>query len=91
MANDSDLDLALALSLQDQFNQEASLEKVSTAIPIELVEKRCDPRKIVDEYWELADPNPNIHDLFVEFDAMFFERVLTNAGVEVRWSYKMTL
>ena len=91
MANDSDLDFALALSLQDKFNQEASLQKASTAIPTEVVEKRYDPRKIVDEYWELADPNPNIHDLFVEFDAMFFKSALTNAGVEVRWSYKMTL
>lgn len=84
---DPDLDYALALSLQEQFNHENKEERV----PAEVSEKSYDPKGIVDEYWELTDPNPNIHDLYVQFDAMFFRGALNGHGVEVRWSSKMTL
>lgn len=90
-----DLDCALALSLQQQFENERrggeqrgrDVGKAGT----ELMPERYDPKLVVDERWELLDPHPDIHDLFVLFDAMFFERRLVNAGVEVRWSHKMTL
>ena len=86
-----DLDYALALSLQDQFDQEDILLQKKHEAPVEVLDKICDPKSIVDERWELADPNPNVHDLFVQFDAMFFDRTLTSSGVAVRWSYRMTL
>ncbi len=96
MANnvDADLDYVLALSLQEQFYEEAAVELQSIKEPdalVEEVEKRCDPRSIVDHFWELADPNPKIHDLYVEFDAMFFSCSLVRNGVEVKWSDRMTL
>ena len=49
------------------------------------------PVKIVDPLLELLDPIPNIHELFIEYDALFFKKVLNNHGVEVRWSPRMTL
>lgn len=89
----SDLDYSLALSLQDQFfneqrNENSSKKQDESGTQLH---ERYDPKLIVDERWELLDPHPNIHDLFVQFDAMFFERRLVNAGVEVRWSPRMTL
>lgn len=46
---------------------------------------------IVDEDWELTDPNPNIHKLFVDYDTIFFWRKLSDNGVVVDWSKRMTL
>lgn len=84
-----DLDYALALSLQEQFTHEQRTETIPESETD--LERRYDPKLIVDERWELLDPHPNVHDLFVQFDAMFFDRKLVNAGVEVRWSPRMTL
>ena len=96
MSETEDLDYALALSLQEQFTQERKheeekLEKLTRTESATELRDRYDPKLIVDERWELLDPHPNVHDLFVQFDAMFFERRLVNAGVEVRWSPRMTL
>lgn len=95
---DDELDYALALSLQDQFERERveELNKREKKVTDDVKESeemraRWDPKLIVDKRWELMDPHPNIHDLFVQFDAMFFDRRLVNAGVEVRWSPRMTL
>ncbi|KAG1673031.1 SprT-like domain-containing protein Spartan [Nymphon striatum] len=44
---------------------------------------------LIDDYWEKADPNPDIHALFLQFNEIFFWKKLT--GVEVRWSPRMTL
>ena len=79
-----DGDFALALSLQDRFDREAKKKETVTR-------RHGDPKTIVDASWELVDPTPNIHQLFVDFDSMFFSGKLTNAGVEVKWSPKMTL
>lgn len=68
-----DLDLAVALSLQDVYEQ---------------------PQKkhgVVDDAWELSDPTPNIHNLFMEFDSLFFWGKLAASGVAVSWSGRMTL
>ncbi|CAN8003194.1 unnamed protein product [Ixodes hexagonus] len=44
---------------------------------------------VVDPFWELTDPNPDIHGLFLEFnDAFFWGKLL---GIEVKWSSRMTL
>lgn len=39
---------------------------------------------------ELLDPNPDIWELFRQFDMQFFEEVLTRNCVELVWSPKMT-
>ncbi|KAK7071862.1 hypothetical protein SK128_003244 [Halocaridina rubra] len=44
---------------------------------------------LVDPSWELIDPNPNIHTLFLTFNNQFFWGRLD--GIEVRWSPRMTL
>ncbi|VDK65046.1 unnamed protein product, partial [Anisakis simplex] len=50
------------------------------------------PRRLeclVDPQWELIDPTPDIHALFLQFNDTFFQGTL--AGCEVRWSPRMTL
>lgn len=93
MDDDQDqLDLAIALSLQQTFDNETNLEqKKYEKRQSEWGETSLDPKSIVDEHLELTDPNPNIHDLFVQYDAMFFWRTLVSSGVAVRWSPRMTL
>ena len=44
---------------------------------------------LVDNKWELLDPNPDARALFLEFNATYFYGRLS--GVEVRWSPRMTL
>lgn len=44
---------------------------------------------LVDPSLEITDPNPNIHQLFVQFNDMFFWGKL--ATVYVKWSPRMTL
>ncbi|KAG8566515.1 hypothetical protein GDO81_013278 [Engystomops pustulosus] len=81
-----DADLVLALQLQEQYDREEDaghgvVEKAATAHPPLMA--------VVDPSWELLDPNPNVHELFLQFNAMFFWGKL--AGVEVKWSHRMTL
>lgn len=45
---------------------------------------------IVSERLELADPNPDIWDLFRQFDTQFFEDTLQRNCVELSWSPRMT-
>uniref|UniRef100_A0A3Q2VM62 DNA-dependent metalloprotease SPRTN n=1 Tax=Haplochromis burtoni TaxID=8153 RepID=A0A3Q2VM62_HAPBU len=47
------------------------------------------PMSIVDESWEMLDPNPDVRAMFLEFNDMFFWGKLS--GVEVKWSSRMTL
>uniref|UniRef100_A0A0P4W294 Protein with SprT-like domain at the N terminus n=1 Tax=Scylla olivacea TaxID=85551 RepID=A0A0P4W294_SCYOL len=44
---------------------------------------------LIDPSWELIDPNPDVHTLFLTFNDQFFWGRLS--GVEVRWSPRMTL
>jgi len=51
-----------------------------------------DPQKnmsLVDETWELIDPNPDIYMLFKQFDKEYFWNSL--GSVELKWSPRMTL
>ena len=85
-----DADLALALSLQfedDEANRMVNEARSSNG-PISSG-KGSLPLSIVDESWELIDPVPNIHDLFLQFNDAYFDGKL--AGVEVKWSPRMTL
>ena len=92
MEIDESLDYAMAISLQQQqpvhedgWYLASSHKQKSVSV------SEWDPKRITDGSWELEDPTPNIHELFVKFDAMFFKSTLTNAGVAVSWSNKMTL
>ncbi|XP_068226977.1 DNA-dependent metalloprotease dvc-1-like [Palaemon carinicauda] len=44
---------------------------------------------LVDPCWDLIDPNPDIHTLFLTFNNQFFWGRLS--GIEVKWSPRMTL
>ena len=89
---DDELDLAIALSLQQRFNNETKKEHSQYGrAQGELEEGSWDPKSIVNTKLELTDPNPNIHHLFVQYDAMFFWHKLVSCGVAVRWSPRMTL
>ncbi|KAF8793281.1 DNA-dependent metalloprotease SPRTN-like [Argiope bruennichi] len=85
---DEDLDLAFALSLQQEFSEEShSANKQEDSASSS--ESNSKPLSIIDSQWELIDPNPDIHALFLEFNAKFFYGKLDS--VEVRWSPRMTL
>ena len=101
-----DEDFALALSLQfdaedgrpesfSNFENHPSLGKGLTSKNVGQEALRppssaaCRPLSVVDESWELIDPVPNIRDLFLQFNDAYFGGKL--AGVEVKWSSKMTL
>ena len=76
-----DDDYALALQLQEQFNEEKTSEKFEA--------KNMKSPSLVDHYWEMTDPNPDVRALFLQFNDRFFWGRL--AGIEVRWSPRMTL
>lgn len=78
---DEDRDYQLALSLQDESeNSEPRLHgTVGEASTL----------SVVDDSWEMCDPNPDIRELFIQYDGLFFDGKL--AGIEVKWSPRMTL
>ena len=78
-----DDDFALALQLQEQFNDEKAPEKIDVAT------KNIKSPTLVDPHWETTDPNPDVRALFLQFNDRFFWGRL--AGIEVRWSPRMTL
>lgn len=85
-----DDDFALALQLNDLLNKEE--EQYNDGLVKHVNVSKVDhgkPLSIVDDSWELLDPVPNIRELFVEFNGAYFDGML--AGVEVKWSSRMTL
>ena len=93
---DADRDYALALQIQDAIEpdkdkSENSVDKKLNQLQKITVPSPKGPIGIVDPYWELADPNPNIYELFMMFDSLFFDGILNNRGVSVQWSPRMTL
>lgn len=87
-----DADLAYALSLQAELDQEQENE-ASTHNSLVLSNSRKNaisrPVSVVDESWELIDPIPDIRQLFLQFNDAYFKGIL--ASVEVKWSPRMTL
>ncbi|NWS71960.1 SPRTN protein, partial [Crotophaga sulcirostris] len=79
----------LALQLQELWEAE---EREAAARPGSLplaAPAPLRPLSVVDEAWELLDPSPDVHGLFVQFnEALFWGRL---AAVEVAWSPRMTL
>ena len=83
-----DSDLKYALSLQHEFDREDYKAKPigSFGVPSS---KLSVPLSVVDESWELIDPIPDVRQLFLQFNDVYFNGRL--ASVEVRWSPRMTL
>ena len=100
-------DVAFARQLQEQFDQEAAgtldsfpsgfsdfdLGPTNAHSSSDSNQKYDDPSlkemSVVDPRWETIDPVPDIRALFITFNDKFFWGRL--AGVEVRWSPRMTL
>ena len=82
-----DEDVAYALSLQEQLYSEDSGDRKENCRPVS--PSSTGPLSIVDESWELIDPLPDIRQLFLQFNDAYFQGKL--AGVEVKWSPRMTL
>ncbi|KAK8772524.1 DNA-dependent metalloprotease SPRTN-like [Amblyomma americanum] len=85
----------LALGMTEEYEYHESLPKLNESS----IEKPAgtsvvshSSRKdlsVVDEFWELHDPNPDVHRLFDEFNEAYFYGKLNE--VEVRWSRRMVL
>ena len=46
------------------------------------------PLSVIDPSWELIDPIPDVRQLFLQFNDVYFGGQV--AGVEVKWSPRMT-
>lgn len=86
-----DVDLAYALSLQEELDREQKEEESSyiSAVVPSSSSKNAAPVSVVDESWELIDPIPDIRQLFLQFNDVYFKGLL--GSVEVKWSPRMTL
>ncbi|XP_040455221.1 DNA-dependent metalloprotease SPRTN isoform X1 [Falco naumanni] len=91
MAAAEEEDFVLALQLQALWEAE---DKEEAAAASACPEASPDPSllrplSVVDEAWELLDPSPDVHGLFLQFnETLFWGRL---AAVEVSWSPRMTL
>ncbi|XP_075351986.1 DNA-dependent metalloprotease SPRTN [Mycteria americana] len=86
-------DFVLALQLQELWeaeDKEAAAAAAAAACPEASPDpSSLRPLSVVDEAWELLDPSPDVHGLFVQFnETLFWGRL---AAVEVSWSPRMTL
>ena len=85
-----DEDLAYALSLQRELDHENNEDKSSYDCAVSSSSKLATtPVSVVDDSWELIDPIPDVRQLFIQFNDVYFNGLL--ASVEVRWSPRMTL
>ncbi|NXN20008.1 SPRTN protein, partial [Indicator maculatus] len=80
----------LALQLQELWEAEDKEAAAAAACPkVSPDPSPYRPLSVVDEAWELLDPSPDVHGLFVQFnETLFWGRL---AAVEVSWSPRMTL
>lgn len=89
-----DQDLLLALYLQEEEEVVVAARSAigSLSPALHTADIAATPDKVlsvVDPSWELLDPSPDIRGLFLQFNQLFFWGKL--AGVEVKWSPRMTL
>lgn len=90
-------DFALALQLQEQFDNEAAAstyveDDVFVSDNGSYFQKNSAGKSgssLCDATWELIDPSPDAWGLFLEFNQKYFWGKLN--GVELRWSKRMTL
>lgn len=89
-----DEDFLLALRLQQEWEEQ---DKAAAEAAAAAAAKRPDvspcrssprPLSVVDEAWELLDPSPDVHALFVQFNQTLFWGKLE--AVAVSWSPRMT-
>ncbi|NXO00188.1 SPRTN protein, partial [Rhinopomastus cyanomelas] len=79
----------LALQLQAQWEAEEREAAATATAEASSVPPPHRPLSVVDEAWELLDPSPDVHGLFMQFnETLFWGRL---AAVEVSWSPRMTL
>ncbi|XP_027577154.2 DNA-dependent metalloprotease SPRTN [Pipra filicauda] len=92
-----DEDFLFALKLQREWEEEDKAAAAEEAAAAAAAAKRADvppyrasprPMSVVDEAWELLDPSPDVHGLFVHFNQTLFWRKLE--AVTVSWSPRMT-
>lgn len=85
-------DLLLAMDLQEQFEQEVAVEKPKGDLVYDDKKKlrRVSEmtNSLVDPSWEVIDPTPDIHILFLTYNDRFFWSKLQ--AVCVDWSKRMT-
>ncbi|XP_053373264.1 DNA-dependent metalloprotease SPRTN-like [Mercenaria mercenaria] len=81
-----DDDYALALQLQSDLFEENQNYSENNSVANN---HGKEPQSLIDPYWEVTDPNPDVRALFLQFNDRFFWGRL--AGIEVRWSPRMTL
>lgn len=80
----------MALLLQQQFQHEANIESPTNNLVYSKKKSKVQDstKSLVDPSWELIDPTPNVHILFVTFNQNFFWNKLL--AVCVSWSKRMT-
>ena len=75
---------------QREFNNEINNDKSTKPSNSQFnvsIPKGGNYTNLLDPEWEVIDPNPDIHALFVEFDKRFFWSSL--GAVELEWSKRM--
>ncbi|KAF5279355.1 hypothetical protein FQA39_LY05465 [Lamprigera yunnana] len=85
-----DHDFEMALQLQQQFDQEAKVENPTQNLVYTKVKRKHtvdETRSLTDPSWEVIDPTPDIHLLFMAFNGKFFWNKLL--CVAVSWSKRM--
>ncbi|KAH3846280.1 DNA-dependent metalloprotease SPRTN-like [Dreissena polymorpha] len=80
-----DEDYALALRLQSEIFSGDTDSQITNSDG----QYSKEPKSLVDPFWEMTDPNPDIRALFLQFNDRFFWGRLS--GIEVKWSPRMTL
>lgn len=86
-------DRHMALLLQKQFDMEMEMEQPRNHLVYNNTKKEKQrnndtSKSLVDPSWELVDPTPDVHVLFIAFNRKFFWGKL--AAVTVSWSKRMT-
>lgn len=83
-------DHQLAQLLQEQFQNEYEVEKSAKSLVYDKSSKQNlnSSKCLVDPSWEVIDPTPDIHILFITFSERFFWNKLMS--VCVSWSKRMT-
>ncbi|KAM7027583.1 DNA-dependent metalloprotease SPRTN [Passerculus sandwichensis] len=86
-----DEDFLLALRLQREWEEQDKAAAAAAAAKrpdVSPCRSSLRPLSVVDEAWELLDPSPDVHGLFVHFNQTLFWGKLE--AVTVSWSPRMT-
>ena len=78
-----------ATSQQQQKSEAKKRQQQSSSLPKQEFAIMPYSLSVVDPEWEVLDPTPNVHELFMQFNGLFFDDKLSRATVS--WSPRMTL